>query len=137
NVILYSESTNAFTLPNAFAATADTCTQYYVYLPAVLDAQGEKTLPRASADKVRALGPNFHAMAEFHWGAWRNWIDASPGTRDWVLAGKAFRSRMLDAGYAAGDIWAINEFPTTTRTGEQDVWTHERNAVKSLAAGDG
>src|SRR5437763_1489959 len=36
-----------------------------------------------------------------------------------------------------GDIWAINEFPTTTRTGELDIWPHERAAVKGLATGDG
>jgi hypothetical protein len=92
---------------------------------------------RANADKVHLLGPNFHAMAEFHWAAWHDWVAASPGTRDWELAGKALRTRMAAAGYTAGDIWAINEFPSTTRTGELDVWTHERAAVKGLAEGDG
>jgi len=57
-VILYSESTNAFTLPQAFAATADPCTHYYVYLPALTT---DKTLVRASADKVHALGPTWPA----------------------------------------------------------------------------
>src|SRR5258706_4312791 len=79
SVVLYSESTNEFTLPNAFAAAADRCTQYYVYLPALA---GDKTQVRADADKVHLLGPNFHAMAEFHWGAWREWVLASPGTPD-------------------------------------------------------
>jgi hypothetical protein len=135
-VVLYSESTNAFTLPNAFAAAVDRCTHYYVYLPALT---GDKTQVRASADKVHALGPNFHAMAEFHWAAWRDWVNASPGTRDFRSAGHVFRTRMAAAGYdaAAGDIWAINEFPSTTRTGEFNVWTHERDAVKGLAEGDG
>jgi len=46
---------------------------------------------------------------------------------------------MAQQGYDLqnGDIWAINEFPTTTRTGELDVWTHERSAVRGLATGDG
>src|SRR2546430_9829227 len=39
--------------------------------------------------------------------------------------------------FRSGDTWAINEFPSTTRTGELDVWTHEENAVKGLAEGDG
>lgn len=133
-VIMYSESTNALTLPNAFAAAPDPCTRYYVYLPAITS---DKTMPRATVANVHALGPNFHAMAEFHWAAWHDWVAESPGTRDWELAGKVFRSRMEQAGYEVGDNWAINEFPSTTRTGELDVWTHERNAVKGLAIGDG
>ena len=135
-VILYSEGTYEFTLPNAFAAAVDPCTRYYVSLPAL---SNDKTMPRMGADKVHALGPNFHAMAEFSWGAWRQWVEASPGTRDWELAGKSFRDRMTAAGYdvANGDVWVINEFPTTTRTGENDVWTHERAAVHGLAVGDG
>ena len=135
-VLLYSEGTNELKLPGAFAANVDKCTQYYVNLPAL---SGDKTMPRADADKVHALGPNFHAMAEFSWSAWRQWIAASPGTRDWRIAGHVFRTRMADAGYdvAKGDVWAINEFPSSTRTGEADVWTHERNAVKGLAEGDG
>jgi hypothetical protein len=135
-VIMYSESTYELRLPEAFAASPDPCTRYYVHLPALAT---DKTTPRMGADKVHALGPNFHAMAEFQWGAWRQWVDASPGTRDWETAGKEFRNRMVQAGYDLqnGDIWAINEFPTTTRTGENDVWTHERSAVKALAIGDG
>jgi hypothetical protein len=135
-VVLYSEGTNDLTLAKAFAPVADPCTHYYVNLPAV---SGDKTQPRGDADKVHALGPNFFAVAEFSWSAWHAWIAASPGTRNWELAGKAFRNRMAAAGYdtASGDLWAINEFPASTRTGEQDVWSHERAAVRGLAAGDG
>jgi hypothetical protein len=134
SVVLYSESTNALKLPGAFAAQADPCTHYYVYLPAITD---DKTQVRPTAANVHALGPNFHAMAEFHWAAWHNWIAQSPGTRNWLIAGKVFRTRMAEGGYDARDIWAINEFPSSTRTGEGDVWTHERNAVRGLAEGDG
>ena len=135
-VLLYSESTYELRLPLGFQAAMDGCTRYYVNLPAL---SADKTMPRGGADTVHALGPNFHAMAEFSWGAWRQWIAASPGTRDWETAGKLFRQRMVDAGYdvAGGDTWAINEFPSTTRTGELDVWTHEANAVKGLYEGDG
>jgi hypothetical protein len=135
-VLLYSEATYELTLPNGFAAAQDACTRYYVHLPAL---SADKTMPRGGADKVHALGPNFHAMAEFSWGAWHDWIAASPGTRDWETAGKVFRQRMTDAGYdvAGGDTWAINEFPSTTRSGVDDVWTHERNAVKGLYEGQG
>ena len=135
-VILYSEDTYELALPNAFAANQDPCTRYYVNLPALTS---DKTMPRGGADKVHALGPNFHALAEFSWGAWHDWVAASPGTRSWELAGQTFRQRMTDAGYdvAGGDTWAINEFPSSTRTGDNDVWTHEENAVKGLDEGDG
>ncbi len=134
-VLLYSEETYELTLPNAFAAAADRCTRYYVDLP---HQSGDPTMPRPGADKVHALGANVHAMAEFSWSGWAQWIAQSPGTRDWALAGKTFRQRMVDAGYdvAAGDTWVINEFPSSTRTGDADVWTHERSAVKALYAGD-
>ncbi|MDB4954296.1 MAG: hypothetical protein JWO36_1865 [Myxococcales bacterium] len=135
-VILYSESTYELRLPLAFAQNQDPCTRYYVDLPHL---SADTTMPRGDADKVHALGAGFHAMAEFSWSGWRAWIDASPGTRNWELAGKAFRQRMIDAGYdvAAGDTWVINEFPSTTRTGAEDVWTHERSAVKGLFEGSG
>lgn len=135
-VVLYAEETSFLTLPGAFAASADPCTRYYVDIPPLTS---DKTQPRMGADKVHALGPNFYAMAEFSWGAWRDWIAASPGTRDWHLAGQTFRTRMAAAGYdvAHGDIWAINEFPASTRSGDNGVWTNEANAVRGLAEGDG
>ncbi len=131
-VLLYSEDTYELTLPNAFAAVQDRCTRYYVDLPHLTP---DATMPRGGVEHVHALGPRFHAMAEFSWGAWRQWIAESPGTRDWRLAGEAFRARMAAAGYdvARGDTWVINEFPSTTRTGALDVWTHEREAVRALA----
>jgi hypothetical protein len=140
NVILYSESTYELRLPLAFQAAANTCTRYFVHLPAIVDAaSGLKILPRPNVDKVHALGPNFFAMAEFAWGDWRQWIEQSPGTRNWEQAGKLFRQSMTAAGYdvSYGDTWAVNEFPSSTRTGALDVWTHEASAVKGLYEGDG
>src|SRR5262249_5298841 len=72
-VVVYSEDTYQFTLPDALAASVDRCTQVYVNLIA---PAGDKTQIRPGADKVHQLGPNFHAVAEFSWGAWRNWIKA-------------------------------------------------------------
>ena len=136
SVLLYAEESYALALPGAFARVADRCTRYYVDLPHVA---ADKTMPRDTAAQVRALGPGFHAMAEFSWSGWAEWIAASPGTRTWTLAAKAFRGRMRAAGYdvAAGDTWVINEFPASTRTGEGEVWAHEREAVAALGADDG
>jgi hypothetical protein len=135
-VLLYSESTFELRLPLAFADAPDPCTRYYVQLPHL---NPDTTMPRPDADKVHALGPNFHALAEFSWSGWANWIAQSPGTRDFELAGKIFRKRMADAGYdvARGDSWVINEFPSSTRTGEGDARDHEKLAVKGLDEGDG
>jgi hypothetical protein len=135
-VLLYSESTYELTLPGAFAANHDQCTRYYVDLP---HPASDPTMPRGGVEHVHALGPNFHAMAEFSWSGWHDWIAQSPGTRDWELAGKTFRERMVSAGYdvAAGDTWVINEFPSSTRTGADDAWLHERSAVAALHDGDG
>jgi len=134
-VLLYSEDTYEFTLPNAFSANQDPCTRYYVDLPHLQDP----TMPRPGADQVHALGANFHAMAEFSWSGWHDWIAQSPGTRTWYLAGKAFRQRMIDAGYdvAVGDTWIINELPSSVRTGEDDARTHIRSAVRGLYEGNG
>src|SRR5262249_35584634 len=107
----------------------------YVDLPHL---SGDATMPRTGADHVHALGPTFHAMAEFSWSGWHDWVEASP-TRTWYQAGKLFRQRMLDAGYdvAAGDTWVINELPSSVRSGEDDVRTHISNAVRGLFEGNG
>jgi hypothetical protein len=135
-VLLYSEETYELRLPLAFADAQDPCTRYYVQLPHL---SPDTTMPRGGVANVHALGPNFHALAEFSWSGWANWVNASPGTRDFEKAGKLFRQRMTDAGYdvAGGDSWEINEFPSSTRTGESDVWQHEQAAVKGLFEGDG
>src|SRR5262245_44297916 len=70
-VLLYSEETWELRLPSAFAAAQDRCTRYYVDLPHL---SPDSTMPRPDADKVHALGPNFHAMAEFSWSGWHAWI---------------------------------------------------------------
>ncbi|HTR55093.1 MAG TPA: hypothetical protein VMJ10_30615 [Kofleriaceae bacterium] len=135
-VVLYSEGVYDLQLPNAFAANADPCTRYWVTLPAL---DSDKTQPRPGAANVHALGANFHAMAEFNWGAWSASLGQSPTASEWESAGQQFRSRMAAAGYdvSGGDTWAINEFPNATHSGDNGVWTNEAAAVKGLYEGDG
>ncbi len=117
------------------------CADYYISIPPVV-CDGLKTCPRGplAPEGIRALGPRFHAMAEFHWGSWRQWVEAVPG-RTWTDAGKEFRRRMDESGYdvAAGDTWALNEFPSTVVSGEGPARANARIAVRALnlgAAGD-
>jgi hypothetical protein len=119
-------------------AHMDPCTQYYISIPPVECLPQEKICPRGpvAPKEIRALGPNFHAMAEFHWGSWRKWVEEHPG-KTWTDAGREFRKKMGDAGYdvPAGDTWAINEFPSTVRLGKLGARLHARQAVAGLFNG--
>lgn len=121
-------------LASAFAADPSPCAHYYVSMPAPV---ADKTYPRgpqAPAD-LRAHGSRIHAMAEFHWGGWRQWVAAAPG-RSWYDAGVEFRRRMVERGYdvRAGDTWAINEVPSTTRS-SSETRANIRLAVRGLYEG--
>jgi hypothetical protein len=125
-------------LAQAFADNLNPCAEYYVSLPAVMDAGGLKTVPRSgpSLDALHALGPQVHAMAEFHWASWHNWLVANPG-QTWHDAGVEFRRRMVTAGYdlASGDTWSVNEFSSAVRKGVDDGRLNSRNAVRGLFTG--
>jgi len=107
------------------------CANYYVSIPA---PTSDKTFPRAGvAEQMRARGPAFHAMAEFHWASWSQVTSMTPYEK-----GVEFRRRMASAGYDvdAGDTWAINELPSSVRFSSavrQDV----RDVVRGLYDGPG
>ena len=46
---------------------------------------------------------------------------------------------MAEAGFdiAAGDTWAVNEFPSTVRSGAGDARANARELVRGLYEGDG
>src|SRR5205814_251069 len=113
---------------SAMHDSASPCADYYFSIPAVT---ADKTLPRAggAAAGIRALGSRFHAMAEFHWGTWSGVTGMT-----WFQKGVEFRRRMVTAGYEAGDTWAINELPSTTRT-DAATRTNVRDAVRGLLTG--
>ncbi|MBI2893737.1 MAG: hypothetical protein HYY06_09310 [Deltaproteobacteria bacterium] len=122
-------------LGRQFAADPSPCADYYLSIPGVV---GDKTrLRQGAAEDIRALGPELHAMAEFHWTTWSRWVESTGNT--WYEAGREFRRRMVEAGYdtAAGDTWAINELPSSMRKNTAGARTHARNAVRGLYEGDG
>ncbi len=116
-------------LTQAFADNPSPCADYYVHLPA---GTGDKTTPRGpnAPAEIRAHGPRFHALAEFHYGKWSEVANLS-----WLDKGKLFRKRMIDQGYdPLRDSWSINELPSTTRTDPQ-VRQHVRDLVNGLYDG--
>ena len=125
-------------LADSFEGTGAACTEYYISLPPVAcDPVAGKICPRGplAPEEIRAHGSNFHAMAEFHWGSWSKWVAATG--RTWEDAGKEFRKKMVDANYdiAAGDTWALNELPSTVRSGEGPARVNSMNAVRGLHSG--
>ena len=117
------------------AEHASLCADYYVSIPPLV---ADKTLPRPNqAWRFRQLGARFHALAEIHWATWQRWAQAEGRTM--YEAGVEARRRMAAAGYdiAAGDTWAVNEFPSTVRRDIGTARTDAREFVRGLYEGDG
>jgi hypothetical protein len=117
------------------AEHASPCADYYISIPPLV---ADKTKPRPNqAWRFRLLGPRFHAVAEIHWTAWRNWVRTTGST--WYDAGVEARRRMAAAGYDAanGDTWAINEFPSSVRRDDGTARSDAREFVRGLYEGDG
>ncbi len=131
---VFYAATDWLRLATKLAATASPCAEYYVSIPPIV---GNKTnLRPGEAARIRALGPNFHALAEFHWTTWSRWVTDNATT--WYAAGVEMRKRMAQAGFdvAAGDTWAVNEFPSTVRSGSGTARENARELVRGLYEGD-
>ena len=119
-------------LADAFAANPAPCAHYYISVPPL--AGDKTTLRDGEAARVRAHGPQFHALAEFQDGAWGEWREAAGAT--WAAAGGEFRRRALDAGYCfgQGDGWIVNEVHSDARVdpASRDRWV---NLVRALHDG--
>jgi hypothetical protein len=132
---VFYAATDFLRLATKLAATSSPCAQYYISIPPIV---GDKTRPRANAaSRVRALGPNFHAMAEFHFTTWSRWVQSTGAS--WYTAGVTARERMAAAGYdmAKGDIWVVNELSTAVRRNTGDARTNIRDLLRGLYEGTG
>lgn len=134
--VFYAQ-TDWLRLATTLAANASPCAQYSISVPPVV---ADKTKLRPDqAFRIRALGPNIHALAEIHWSAWQKWV-ASTGS-SWYQAGVEARRRMAAAGYdlAAGDTWALNEVSSAARRGDGNARTNLHELLRGLydAAGEG
>jgi hypothetical protein len=132
---VFYAATDWLRLATRLAANASPCAQYFVSIPPLVS---DKTKPRPDqAWRIRALGSNFHAMAEIHWTTWSRWVASTGST--WFQAGVEARRRMAAAGYdaAKGDTWAVNEFPSSVRAVAGADRANARELVRGLYEGDG
>src|SRR5262245_10269844 len=132
--IFYAQ-TDWLRLATRLAAQASPCAQYYISVPPL--AASKTTLRNGEAAKIHALGPNFHVLAEINWAGWKTWVEQNSST--WFEAGVEARRRMAAAGYdvSNGDTWAVNEFPSSVRTGTGGDRQNARDLVRGLFTGDG
>ena len=132
---VFYESSDWARLATGLAADPSLCAAYYVTIPALA---ADKTQMRpAAAAQVRALGPNFHALAEIQYTAWQNWVSSTG--KSWYDAGVEARARMSAAGFdiGAGDTWVVNEFSSAVVVGTGTARQNVRDLVRGLFDGDG
>ncbi len=132
---VFYAATDYLRLATKLAATASPCAEYYVSIPPLV---ADKTKPRPNAAwRIRALGPNFHAMAEFHFATWTRWV-ASTGS-SWYTAGVTARERMAAAGFdvTSGDTWVLNELTSAVRRGTGNARANVRELLRGLYEGSG
>ena len=92
---IFYAATDWLRLATKLAGGGSPCAQYFISIPPLT---ADKTRPRGDqAWRIRALGPQFHALAEIHWTAWSQWVAANGAT--WHAAGVEARRRMAAAGY--------------------------------------
>lgn len=122
-------------LATKLAAAASPCAEYYVSVPPLV--ADKTTFRRDQAWRIRALGPNFHAMAEIHFATWTRWVQSTGSS--WYTAGVTARERMAVAGYdvALGDTWALNELTSAVRRGDGNARANIREFVRGLYEGSG
>jgi hypothetical protein len=131
-VVFYSP-TGWMDLATRLAADPSPCAQYFVGVPPL--ANDKTTLRAGYAAQIRALGPNFHALAEISVTGWTQWVSATGN--GWYAAGVEARSRMAAAGFdvAAGDTWSLNELSTAVRAGTGNARTNMRAFLNGLHDG--
>jgi hypothetical protein len=122
-------------LATKLAASGSPCAEYYVSVPPIV---ADKTqFRRDQASRIRALGPNFHALAEIHFATWERWVASTASS--WHTAGVTARQRMAEAGYdvSRGDSWALNELTSAVRRGDGNARANVREFLRGLYEGDG
>lgn len=134
HAVFYAEQ-DWLRLSAKLAQHASHCAEYYISIPPV---GSDKTyFRRDQAWRIRANGPNFHALAEVHMGAWRRWVTDNKAT--WYDAGVEARRRMAAAGLdvTLGDDWIVNELSSGVRRDSGVARAEVQELVRGLYDGDG
>jgi hypothetical protein len=132
---IFYAATDWLRLATKLAAASSPCARHYISIPPLV---ADKTQARPDqAWRIRALGPNFHALAEIHFTTWNRWV-AETGN-SWHTAGVTARDNMAAAGFdvAAGDSWVVNELNSAVRRGDGNARANVREFVRGLYEGDG
>ena len=73
--LVFYAPTDWLRLATKLAANQTACAQYYVSIPPL--AAGKTTFRPDQPWRIRALGPNFHALAEISYRGWGSWVTAN------------------------------------------------------------
>jgi hypothetical protein len=132
---VFYTATDWLRLGQHLAADESPCVNYYISIPPL--AADKTRLRCAQDDLIRALGPRFHAVAEFNFAGWNSWVNANGKT--WFEAGAEFRNRMAACGYdiAGGDTWSLNEIHSGVRRNTGNSRANMRELLRGLYQGDG
>lgn len=128
--LVFYAPTDWLRLATKLAANQAPCAQYYISIPPL--AADKTTFRPDQPWRIRALGSNFHAVAEISYKGWGSWVAANGST--WYAAGVEARRRMAAQGFdvTAGDIWAVNESSSAVRTGTGTARQNLRDLVRGL-----
>jgi hypothetical protein len=132
---VFYAATDWLRLATKLAASGSPCADSFISVPPIV---GDKTQQRADqAWRIRALGPNFHALAEISFNAWSSWVSTTGGS--WYSAGVQARKNMAAAGYdvTKGDSWVLNELSSAVRRGDGNARANISAFVRGLYTGDG
>jgi hypothetical protein len=120
-------------------ANASSCADYYITIPPLA---ADKTGLRCPLDRpqqddlIRALGPRFHPVVEFHFAGWRTWWRSVPG-RTPADAVHLFLQRVRECGYdfSRGETWSLNELHSGIAANNPGARDEMREVLDTLAAG--
>ena len=131
--LLFYAATDWLRLATKLAANQSPCAQYYISIPPL--AADKTTFRPDQPWRIRALGANFHAVAEISYNGWGSWVAANGST--WYAAGVEARRRMAAQGFdiASGDRWVVNESSSAVRTGTGAARQNLRDLVRGLYEG--
>ena len=128
--LVFYAATDWLRLATKLAANQAPCAQYYVSIPPL--AADKTTFRPDQPWRIRALGSNFHALAEISYNGWGSWVAANASS--WYAAGVEARRRMAAQGFdiSAGDTWVVNESSSAVRTGTGAARQNLRDLVRGL-----